>query len=234
MLGAHKIKVKFVDGDTLRDKTVEVGERMTLVKERELGRDRMLTFRLKTENTECFNDITVYMVEVPVLEHKRIEVKEAKDKEIENLKKYKVFEEIEDTGQERISSRWVITKKEKSDGQKTLYKGRLVARGFQEKSPPQADSPTMLREGLKVFFAIAANQDLNLRSVDIRATFLQAKEMDREVFLLPPADLKTEGLLWKLKKPLYGLNDPLRKFWLRVKKAFADFGLRIIEGSFVF
>ena len=77
--------------------------------------------------------------------------------EIENLKKYGVFEEVEDTGQERITSRWVIMRKEKSDGQKTLYKGRLVARGFQEKSPPQADSPTMLRESLKLFFAVAAN-----------------------------------------------------------------------------
>ena len=51
------------------------------------------------------------------------------------------------------------------------------------------------------------------------------------MFLLPPADLKREGVLWKLKKPLYGLNDASRKFWLRVKRAFADFGLRRIEGD---
>ena len=56
---------------------------------------------------ECFEDITVYTVEVPVAEHKKTEVVEAKEKETENLKKYKVFEEVEDTGQERISSRWV-------------------------------------------------------------------------------------------------------------------------------
>ena len=71
---------------------------------------------------------------------------------MENLTKYGVFEEVEDNGQERISSRWVITKKEKADGQKTDYKGRLVAQGFQEKSAPQSDSPTMLRESLKLFF----------------------------------------------------------------------------------
>ena len=81
---------------------------------------------MRTENTECFDDIT----EVPMAEHKRMKVEEANEKEIENLKKYEVFEEVEDTSQERISSWWVITKKEKSDGQKTLYKGRLVARGF--------------------------------------------------------------------------------------------------------
>merc|ERR1711905_46198 len=92
-----------------------------------------------------------------------------RDRELENLEKYEVFEEVEDTGQDTIGSRWVITKKEKSDGQKCAYKGRLVAKGFQEKSSPQADSPTMRRESLKLFFALAANQDFNLRSINIRA-----------------------------------------------------------------
>ena len=70
---------------------------------------------------------------------------------MDNLMKYGVFEEVDDVGQETIGSRWVITKKEKADGQKTDYKGRLVARGFQEKEAPQSDSPTMLRESLKLF-----------------------------------------------------------------------------------
>ena len=52
---------------------------------------------------------------------------------MENLTKYGVFREVDDTGQERISLRQVITRKEKADRQKTEYKGRLVAQGFQEK-----------------------------------------------------------------------------------------------------
>ena len=39
----------------------------------------------------------------------------------------------------------MITRKEKADGQKKNVKGRLVAKGFQEKEAPQSDSPTMLR-----------------------------------------------------------------------------------------
>ncbi len=56
---------------------------------------------------------------------------EAKQKEIENLEKYGVFEEVEDEGQNTVDSRWVITRKEKADGQKQKVKGRLVAKGFQ-------------------------------------------------------------------------------------------------------
>merc|ERR1712030_41308 len=196
-----------------------------------MGRDQTATFWLQVENTECFNNIAIFAVEVPAKEHKKPEVIEAKDKELENLEKYEVFEEVEDTGQEIIGSRWVITKKEKSDGQKCAYKGRLVARGFQEKSSPQSDSPTMRRESLKLFFALAANQSFGLRSIDIRAAFLQAKDLEREIFLKPPPDVKKEGILWKLKKPLYGLNDASRKFWLKIKEVFKNFGLRKVDGD---
>ena len=42
-----------------------------------------------------------------------------------------MFDEVEDNGQETVGSRWVITRKEKADGQKQEVKGRLVAKGFQ-------------------------------------------------------------------------------------------------------
>ena len=130
---------------------------------------------------------------------------------------------MKDEGQERITSRWVITKKTKQDGQKEDYKGRLVARGFQENiNPPQSDSPTALRESNKVFYAMAANEGFNLRSMDIKAAFLQANELERDVYIEPPSDVKKEGVLWKLVKPLYGLKDASRKFWLRMKKIFED------------
>ena len=128
-----------------------------------------------------------------------------------------MFEEVKYEGQKTVGSRWVITKKEKADGQKKNVKGRLVAKGFQEIEAPQSDSPTMLRESMKLFFAVAEIQDFKLRSIDIRAAFLQARELDRDVFLMPPKDIRKEGYVWKLKKPLYGLNDASRKFWLRVK-----------------
>ena len=95
-------------------------------------------------------------------------------------------------GQETVGSRWVITKKEKADGQKKNVKGRLVAKGFQETEAPQSDAPTMLRESMKLFFALATNEDFKLRSMDIRAAFLQARELDRDVFLMPPISGKKD------------------------------------------
>ena len=53
-------------------------------------------------------------------------VKVAKTNKIKNLLDYDVFEEVEDTGQDMIGSRWVITSKEKHDGEKQHFKARLV------------------------------------------------------------------------------------------------------------
>ena len=89
---------------------------------------------LKVENNEWFEDITTYVVELLIKEDGKEEVLEANEKEMENLKLYETFQEVEDIGQEKIGSRWVITKKEKHDGQKSDYKARLVCRGFQEEN----------------------------------------------------------------------------------------------------
>ena len=37
-----------------------------------------------------------------------------------------------------------------------------------------------------------------------------------------------------MKKPLYGLNDASRKFWLKVREVFDECGLRILDGDEVF
>ena len=173
---------------------------------------------LKMEKSVCFLDSAVYVVEVPVREHGKAEVIEAKEKEIENLKLYETFEEIDDEGQETIGSRWIVTEKEKHDGQKQNYKARLVAKGFQERDQPQSDSPTAAKESFKLLVALAANQNFRVVSMDIRAAFLQAKKLDREVFVRPPDDIKKEGKIWKLLKLLYGLDDASRKFYLKVKE----------------
>ena len=142
----------------------------------EKKKDTVGTFWMVVGNGECFDEeITTFVVELPPSKHNSPEVIKAKEVELKNLSDYGTFEQVDDIGQERITSRWVITMKEAHDGQKTKFKARLVARGFQENFPPESDSPTVLRESNKLFTAVAANNDFRLVSVDIRAAFLQSK-----------------------------------------------------------
>ena len=75
---------------------------MTDVRREEMRKEEISTFWMQMENLECFDKMTIYTVEVPVREHKKPEVIEAKQKEIENLEKYGVFQEVKDEGQDKV------------------------------------------------------------------------------------------------------------------------------------
>ena len=83
--------------------------------------------------------------------------------------------------------------------------------------------------------AVAANSRFKLASVDIRAAFLQSKVLDRDMFIEPPIDIKKQGWIWRLKKPLYGLDDTSRKLWLCVKEIYlCELGLFTFHGDEAF
>ena len=46
-------------------------------------------------------DHSIFVVEVPVREHGKAEIIEAKNNEIKNLKTYETFEEVDDEGNNR-------------------------------------------------------------------------------------------------------------------------------------
>ena len=129
-------------------------------------------------------------MELPISENWRPDVIVAKETKVKNLQDYETFMEVEDEGQTKVGSQWVITVKEQHDGQKTKVKARLVAQGFQEALKPQSDSPIAAKESFKLLMALSANFHFKLASVDIRAAFLQSKVLDRNVFVEPPLDIK--------------------------------------------
>ena len=139
----------------------------------------------------------------------------AKQKELENWIKNEVYEEVEDSGQDTISVRWVITPKLVDDQWTT--KARLVARGFQENIDDlKVDSPTCMKETTRLLLSLASSNEWKINSIDIKAAFLQGKSIDREIYLKPPKEAQAHGKLWKLKKAVYGLSDASRVWYLRV------------------
>ena len=71
-------------------------------------------------------------------------------------------------------------------------KARLVARGDQDQGEEDipCDSPTVDRSTVQLMLAIAANEGWGLRSIDISATFLQGRQIDR-IMGVAPGTLKT-------------------------------------------
>ena len=150
---------------------------------------------------------------------------EEKEKELENWNKLEVYDEVNDEGQDCVTVKWVFSEKE-VEGKK-IKKARLVARGYQELADTQRDSPCVNKESQRVALAVIASEGWELRSLDVKAAFLQGKELDRDIYLKPPKEAKCPGKLWKLKRCVYGLNDASRFWYFRVKDELTRLGCKV-------
>ena len=173
----------------------------------------------------------VLVTEVPKKYHNSPEVITAKEAEMANFIRFEAFEEVEDVGQPRISSRWVVTEKQEHDGMKVKIKSRLVVRGFQEAEHPRSDSPTLSKESLKMMMSIAANEGWKIQSLDVKNAYLQGKKINREVFVQPPADYAKPGKLWKLLKNVYGTYDGARSFFLSMDESLKELKCQQVTGD---
>ena len=169
------------------------------------------------------HDIMYLSPETQRIREEKIE--EAKKSELDKWKEEEVFQEVEDKGQERLSTTWVVTTKVKNEEEVT--KARLVIRGYEETEQARSDSPTCSKESIRLLISIAVAKGWNLNSLDVKAAFLQGKSIDREIYVTPPKEVQNGGHIWRLKKVAYGLADASRSWYLRVLEALTDLGMRV-------
>ena len=152
----------------------------------------------------------VNIATIPRQKHGDMECMEAKHVELEKLRNFDTYEEVEDEGQFRISTTWVLSEKGNA------IRARLVARGFEDMSMYRKDSPTVAKSSMRMIIAVSVSRGWQVKTTDIKSAFLQGKKMEREVFIKPPKEAGKQGCLWRLKHCLYGLNDAARHFYQSV------------------
>ena len=156
------------------------------------------------------------------------EVIQAKKAELGSWVENNVFSLVPDTGQHKIKTRWVHTRKQANG--KVVVKARLVAKGFQDENSTtvRSDSPTCSKESLRVVLAVIATNGWECNSLDVKTAFLQGKKLEREVFLDPPKKAEVlKGKIWKLNKCVYGLSDASREWYLTVRQELKHLGGRV-------
>ena len=135
----------------------------------------------------------------------------AKETELQKLKDFDTYQEVEDEGQNRITTTWVLTLKGHD------VKARLTARGFQEEDEHPKESPTMQKYSLRTLLTIAAAKRWPIETVDVKSAFLQGTKLERLVYVKPPKESNSINKLWLLNKCLYGLRDASRQWYTRVE-----------------
>ena len=162
-------------------------------------------------------------------------------RELESWIENGVFEIVEDypisASDNVISSRWLENVKEDQSGKIVKFKSRLVIRGFEDKQVDflQKDAPTVDKNSVKMLLQYAVNNGYDVFSGDISTAFLQGYEYedveDRIIYVRPPSGTNeilsaSPKALWLLHKAAYGLSDAPRRFYMALKDAFLDSGLK--------
>lgn len=152
---------------------------------------------------------------------------DAKQEEKDKWDRFKVYEKVNrqafpDT--DVLHCRWVTGEKQVDGGVK--YKARLVIKGFEEKNPPLSDSPTANKSILRMCICLSTLLSFKVTSSDIRAAFLQSDPIDRTILVKPPKEFRESKEVWRLHKPVYGLNDASKKWFLTVKKRLTELGCK--------
>ena len=231
-----KIKFKTIDSDEWQK--AEIMSKVDLYKDHHM-------FNIKPEESEELrqldfqNDVTEWKhyhendeatAETYIIStREREEIDYAKTAELENWKRYHVYDEVEDKGQDRVSVKWVIKQKIKEN--RLTYKGRLVARGYEDTSETRNDSPTCHKDSVRIMMAIASAKNWNIEAIDIKAAFMQSQSLLREIHLKPPAEAKCKGKLWRLRRCVYGLNDASRNWYLTMRQEMKNIGATEVKGD---
>ena len=187
--------------------------------------DALVTFEKAKEKFVSQLPHVVYFVsdskKIVPIDSESKEFAAAKAKELQSFLDNDVYEKchvsILPAGTQIISSRFVLSWKDMGDGIK-MAKARLVARGFQEDVSDEAvDAPTASPESLRLACVMGVQHGWTLQSIDVKTAFLQADDRgpdDKIIAIAPPREAgEQRGIVWKLKKSMYGLRSAPKAWW---------------------
>ena len=70
--------------------------------------------------------------------------------------------------------------------------------------------------------------------MDVKSAFLHGTPLERDVYMEPPVECNKPGIVWKLRKTVYGLYDASRSWYFAVKKELKSFGMKSVSGDDAF
>ena len=130
------------------------------------------------------------------------------------------------SGQKAISTKFHFVTKHKADGSVEKRKARLVVRGFAQGDVPDTYAPVVRMQSVRAVLAAAATRGHHIQHLDVCSAFLQG-ELDEEVYVTPPEGMELPpGMVWRLHKPLYGLQQAPKCWNVRLHQVLEEIGFK--------
>ena len=83
-----------------------------------------------------------------------------------------------------------------------------------------------MKETIRFALSIASSNSWKIQSLDVKTAFRQSFNITRDVLIRPPPEADTT-MVWKLKKPVYGLSDSSRLWYLTIRKKLKSLGMEV-------
>jgi len=132
-------------------------------------------------------------------------------------------------GKKAVQCKWDVRIKTDDKGEISVYKSRLVAKGFQQKEGvdyTEVFAPTAKAPTLRVLLAAAAVCDWTVQQMDVKTAFLYG-EIEEEIYMQqPPGYEDGSGRVCKLNKAIYGLKQAPRCWYKKLSTALEEIGFR--------
>ena len=153
---------------------------------------------------------------------------ESMNEELRSLMEKDVYEEVPlPPGCKALPSRWVYKIKRDDQGKVDKYKSRYVAKGYLQRLDDEDSShaPTSSTVVLRILLAMAAQEDWDIEQMDVKTAFLNG-ELDEDVYMKPPPGFEGKGIVWKLKKAIYGLKQAASAWHKTLQKSLTGAGFQ--------
>ena len=128
-----------------------------------------------------------------------------------------------------IENKWIFKKKTDADGNVTIYKALLVAKGYRQVQGIDYDetfSPVAKLKSVRIMLAIAAYYAYEIWQMDVKTTFLN-DYLKEELYMMQPegfVDPKNADKVCKLQRSIYGLVQASRSWNKRFDSVIKAFG----------
>src|SRR3954468_17474742 len=166
---------------------------------------------------------------------------EAMKSEIDSMYTNKVWTLV-DIPEDRkaVENKWIFKKKTDADGNVSVYKARLVTKGFRQIQGVDYEetfSPVAMIKSIQILLAITAYHDYEICQMDVKTAFLNG-DIDEELYMMQPegfVDPRNFGKVCKLQWSIYELKQASRSWNLLFDEVIKAFGfIQNVKGFCVY
>jgi hypothetical protein len=162
---------------------------------------------------------------------------EAIQDELQALKQKGVYEITQcPLNRTPIPCKWVFAIKRDNTGKVKRYRARLVAGGHRQQAGIDYNatfSPVVNTTTRRLLLNLAVQWGLHLRHIDVKTAFLNG-DLEETIYMRPPpgsTSSANSGVVWKLRKSLYGLKQAGRQWNLKLIGVLKGMGFQKSKGD---